>query len=221
MNFFKTFSFLAPVIIKKIITPKRLVLLLLLGFLSYLYISRTAKDTFSVPIGTFEKSSCPEFPKNGFFLSSNSLDNWNYIKKHPDYGCTGLIYVNNDPFDSKDGCKKPFLSGEIFLFPGVSCTNDNDCAICPNIKERPEINCKTNCPLIMNTKMRTTLHQQLVNLLSEDSSHFMGFSVKPNGKISYNSYTCNTQWFGKNEIGQCGGIDWQNKLKKFIEDKLK
>lgn len=218
MKFLRILSFIVPVIMKKIITPKRLALLFLFGFLFYfLY-------PFSSPSFGASQNNCPDFPEDGFHWNLNALDNWKYTKDHPEYICTGLIYVNSEPF--KNECGEQFSSGEIFLFPGMSCSND--CNLCPtNEKERPKINCKVNCPLT-HPKIRKTFHQQLIDITTERASDFMGFSVEFDEDndsiiIKYNSYTCNEQWFGngKKQIGKCDGIDWHNKLKIYLEKELK
>lgn len=218
MNFLRILSFVIPVILKKIITPKRLVLLFLLGFLCYslyTYIS-------PLPSPPPSESSCPEFPKDGFHWNANALANWRYVKDHAGYnGCTGLIYVNSEPFKNK--CGKQFSSGEVFLFPGTYCTDN--CTRCPNVEDRPSIDCRTTCPL-NNAKISATLHQQLTDVLTKRTADFMGFSIKLDGDInsrgvSYNSATCNPQWFEDKEIGQCNNIDWQHELSKFLEGNLR
>ena len=238
MNILKIIRFVAPVIMKKMITPKRISFLFLFGFLFYTFytlIPRHVEDPFFKHLeegteGTLEILACPEFPVNGFFLSKNSLNNWNYTKEHQEYGCTGLVYVNNKPFNNQSGCRRQFKSGEVFLFPGIYCKHqssavDNDtCVRCPDIRKRPKINCKANCPLT-HPKNPTTLHKQLVDLLGGKTSDFMGFALKfdkskNNAKIKYTSYTCNPQWFGSGKIGQCGNVDWQSKLDHFLKEKL-
>ncbi len=236
MKFLRILSIVVPVAIKKIVTTKRLVLLLFLfGIFYYLYPSLhpspSNEEMFfkhleeePVEFKSAEKQPCPEFPKSELFIGKKSLKNWQYIKDHPEYhGCTGLIYVNSESFPGQCKGRKEIISGEIFLFPGEYCRNDN-CAACP--KDKPQIGCTTTCPLTFS-HTKSSMHQQLADLLTKRTSDFMGFAIKLNRdnnklEITYNSYTCNPQWFGGDrKIGKCGNIDWKNELEKALRKQLK
>ncbi|MEM6804456.1 MAG: hypothetical protein AAF696_23860 [Bacteroidota bacterium] len=169
-----------------------------------------------------ESSNCPKWPESELFISENSIENLKFLKKFPEYGLTGLIYVNSQEHDNSDGCKLPFKSGEVFLFPGVNCLGSRDCPNCPKVSERPKINCELHCPIILGDSRYSTLHQALVDILTQDASDFMGFSIKydtTNQEFypGYSSYTCNPQWFNSNEIGICEGVNWKERLGEFLD----
>lgn len=131
------------------------------------------------------------------------------------YGMTGLMVVDESAGNECYGSLSP---GTVFLFPGISITDNPDPEPYANASLL-KLNCESQDPLRFS-EGGATMHAQMCKLLGLDPSYFIGFSltypwVTTSGvNINYHSGTCNVRWFGSRDIPSCScnRINWRNQI---------
>lgn len=182
-------------------------------------------DLASVPCPASPEPDPPTNPL-GYFLAPDAQSNYDWTKKPENqmFGCTGLVYVGSEPWNSS--CYGKVKQFTIFLFPGYYCHTPEDCPKC-NPSNLPSINCKSQCPLAGVRSIRDPFHKKMAQLLELGiAGNFMGFSIKfdPVDGMGFGpiSGQCNPQFFDDRSLGDCGtGYEWGLNINKFLLTNLK